>query len=198
VSLDPSILDLPIKEKRMKFVPTSIPDMVVIEPQVFRDERGFFLETFNRRKFAEVGINPDFAQDNHSRSCRGTLRGLHYQVQNVQGKLLRATAGEIFDVAVDLRRSSTTFGKWAGVILSAENMRLVWVPPGFAHGFLVLSEFAEVEYKCTDFYNPAAERCIAFNAPDLNIDWPGSDFNQLILSSKDRAGCPFVSAEVFP
>lgn len=182
----------------MKFLPTAIPDAIVIEPDVFADPRGFFLETWSRKKFAEAGLNVDFVQDNHSRSGRNVLRGLHYQLQNPQGKLVRVTLGEVFDVVVDIRRSSPTFGKWNGQILSAENKKLFWVPPGLAHGFLVLSDVAEFQYKCTDFYNPAAERCIIWNDPTLNIDWPCNDPQQLLLSGKDRAGVLLKDAEVFP
>lgn len=177
--------------------PKAIPDLLVVEPAVFADSRGFFIETWNRRKFAEAGLDFDFVQDNHSRSVKNTLRGLHYQIQNPQGKLVRVTFGEVYDVAVDIRRSSPTFGQWVGEILSAENKRMFWVPPGFAHGFLVLSDVAEFQYKCTDFYNPAAERCIKWDDPDLNIDWPCNDIDQLILSSKDQAGSSFKAAEVF-
>jgi len=181
----------------MKVTPTAIPDVLVIEPQVFSDARGFFLETWNRRKFAEAGLDADFMQDNHSCSVKNTLRGLHYQLQNTQGKLVRVNLGKVFDVAVDIRRSSPTFGKWVGEIVSAENKKLFWVPPGFAHGFMVLSDVAEFQYKCTDYYNPAAERCIAFDDPDLAIDWPVKDQSQLILSAKDRAGKAFKEAELF-
>ncbi|NLF98272.1 MAG: dTDP-4-dehydrorhamnose 3,5-epimerase [Candidatus Riflebacteria bacterium] len=181
----------------MKVTPTSIPDVLVIEPAVFSDARGFFLETWNRRKFAEAGLDADFVQDNHSCSLKNTLRGLHYQLQNTQGKLVRVNLGTVFDVAVDIRRSSPTFGKWVGEVVSAENKKLFWVPPGFAHGFMVLSDVAEFQYKCTDYYNPAAERCIAFDDPDLAIDWPVKDPTQLILSEKDRNGKAFKDAELF-
>lgn len=156
------------------------------------------METWNRRKFADAGLNLDFVQDNHSSSVKGTLRGLHYQTANAQGKLVRVTAGEVFDVAVDLRKSSPTFGQWAGEVLSAENKLLLWVPPGFAHGFLVLSETAEFQYKCTDYYNPASERCIIWNDPKLNISWPCADGLTPILSAKDVSGCKFTEAELFP
>lgn len=182
----------------MKVVPTAIPDVLIIEPQVFGDHRGFFMETWSRKKFQEAGLNFDFVQDNHSSSVKGTLRGLHYQTVNTQGKLVRVTVGKVFDVAVDIRRSSPTFGKWAGEILSAENRKMFWVPPGFAHGFLVLSDIAEFQYKCTDFYNPAHEKCIVWNDPQLNIAWPLESGQQLILSEKDKAGRSFVEAEVFP
>lgn len=182
----------------MKIVPTAIPDALIIEPQVFGDHRGFFMETWNRKKFREAGLNFDFVQDNHSSSVKGTLRGLHYQTVNTQGKLVRVTAGKVFDVAVDIRRSSPTFGKWVGEILSAENRKMFWVPPGFAHGFLVLSDIAEFQYKCTDFYNPAHEKCIVWNDPQLNIAWPLENGLQPILSEKDKAGRAFAEAEVFP
>ncbi|KAF1081098.1 MAG: dTDP-4-dehydrorhamnose 3,5-epimerase [Candidatus Rifleibacterium amylolyticum] len=181
----------------MKITPTAIPDVLVIEPVVFSDARGFFLETWNRRKFAEAGLDADFVQDNHSCSHKNTLRGLHYQLQNTQGKLVRVNLGTVYDVAVDIRRSSSTFGKWVGEVVSAENRKLFWVPPGFAHGFMVLSDVAEFQYKCTDYYNPAAERCIAFDDPDLAIAWPVKDPTQLILSEKDRNGKAFREAELF-
>ena len=182
----------------MKIVPTAIPDALIIEPQVFGDQRGFFMETWSRKKFQEAGLNFDFVQDNHSSSVKGTLRGLHYQTVNTQGKLVRVTVGKVFDVAVDIRRSSPTFGKWVGEILSAENRKMFWVPPGLAHGFLVLSDIAEFQYKCTDFYNPAHEKCIVWNDPQLNIDWPLENSLQPILSEKDKAGRAFAGAEVFP
>ncbi|PKL40230.1 MAG: dTDP-4-dehydrorhamnose 3,5-epimerase [Candidatus Riflebacteria bacterium HGW-Riflebacteria-1] len=182
----------------MKITPTAIPEVLVIEPVVFSDARGFFLETWSRRKFAEAGLDADFVQDNHSSSVKNTLRGLHYQLQNTQGKLVRVNLGVVYDVAVDIRRSSPTFGKWVGEVISADNRRLFWVPPGFAHGFLVLSDVAEFQYKCTDYYNPAAERCIAFNDPDLAIDWPVTDPGQLILSAKDQAGKALKTADLFP
>mgnify|MGYP000896869848 FL=1 len=182
----------------MKVIQTAIPDALIIEPQVFGDPRGFFMETWNRKKFEEAGLHFDFVQDNHSSSVKGTLRGLHYQTVNAQGKLVRVTAGKVFDVAVDIRRSSPTFGKWIGDILSADNRKMLWVPPGFAHGFLVLSDIAEFQYKCTDFYNPAHEKCIIWNDPQLNIAWPLEPAMQLILSEKDKAGRAFAAAEVFP
>lgn len=182
----------------MKIIPTAIPGALVIEPQVFGDQRGFFMETWNRKKFREAGLDFDFVQDNHSSSVKGTLRGLHYQTVNTQGKLVRVTAGKVFDVAVDIRRSSPTFGKWVGEILSAENRKMFWVPPGFAHGFLVLSDVAEFQYKCTDFYNPAHEKCIVWNDPQLNIAWPLENGLQPILSEKDKAGRSFAEVEVFP
>jgi dTDP-4-dehydrorhamnose 3,5-epimerase len=181
----------------MQVVTTGLPDVLILEPKVFGDERGFFFESFNARQFAEAtGLHPEFVQDNHSRSAKGVLRGLHYQVQQAQGKLVRVTAGEVFDVAVDLRRSSPTFGQWVGVHLSAENKRQVWVPEGFAHGFVVLSEFAEFLYKTTDYYAPEHERSIRWDDPTLAIDWPLIDAPQ--LSAKDQAGLNFQDAPVFP
>ena len=156
----------------MQFIPTSIPDVILIVPKVFGDERGFFMETYRNNLFAEMGIPDDFVQDNHSGSQRGTLRGLHYQIQQTQGKLVRAVAGELYDVVVDIRRSSPTFGKWVGEILSAENKRQLWVPPGFAHGFCVLSEWAEIVYKATDFYAPQWERSLLWNDPEIGVEWP--------------------------
>lgn len=167
----------------------AIPEVVMLEPKVFGDERGFFFESYNEQSFAEViGRSVRFVQDNHSRSTRGVLRGLHYQVEQPQGKLVRVIAGEIFDVAVDIRRDSATFGQWVGAMLSAGNRRQLWVPEGFAHGFLVLSDVAEVLYKTTDFYAPEHERCIRWNDPDLDIDWPLN--MEPVLSAKDRAGMP--------
>jgi len=181
----------------MQVVTTALPDVLILEPMVFGDERGFFFESFNARRFAEAtGLHPEFVQDNHSRSAKGVLRGLHYQVQQAQGKLVRVTAGEVFDVAVDLRRSSPTFGRWVGVHLSAENKRQVWVPEGFAHGFVVLSEFAEFLYKTTDYYAPEHERCIRWDDPTLAIDWPLTEAPQ--LSAKDQAGLSFHDAAMFP
>ncbi|MGQ7816786.1 dTDP-4-dehydrorhamnose 3,5-epimerase [Metapseudomonas furukawaii] len=181
----------------MKAIPTAIPDVIVLEPRVFGDERGFFFESFNARAFTEAtGLERDFVQDNHSRSQRGVLRGLHYQLQSAQGKLVRVVQGEVFDVAVDIRRSSPTFGRWVGVHLSAENKRQLWIPEGFAHGFLVLSESAECLYKTTDYYAPEHERCIRWNDPDLAIDWPLKDAPQ--LSAKDQAGSAFKDADLFP
>ncbi|MDT4847819.1 dTDP-4-dehydrorhamnose 3,5-epimerase [compost metagenome] len=180
----------------MKAIPTDIPDVLILEPRVFGDERGFFFESFNARTFAEVtGVTCDFVQDNHSRSQRGVLRGLHYQLQQPQGKLVRVVQGEVFDVAVDVRRNSPTFGRWVGVHLSAENKRQLWVPAGFAHGFLVLSEQAEFLYKTTDYYAPEHERCIRWDDPDLAIDWPLAEAPQ--LSAKDQAGARFKDADLF-
>ncbi len=181
----------------MQVTPTALPDVLVIEPKVFGDARGFFFESFNRRAFREAtGLDLDFVQDNHSRSSRGVLRGLHYQIKQAQGKLVRCVAGEVFDVAVDIRRASPQFGKWAGVTLSAENKREVWVPPGFAHGFLVVSDTAEILYKTTDYYAPEHERSIAWNDPDLAIVWPLA--GEPVLSAKDKAGVRLRDAEVFP
>ncbi|NYT83414.1 dTDP-4-dehydrorhamnose 3,5-epimerase [Alcaligenaceae bacterium] len=173
-----------------------IPDVVLLEPKVFGDDRGFFYESFNQAQFdAAVGRKVPFVQDNHSRSARNVLRGLHYQIQQPQGKLVRVVQGEVFDVAVDLRKSSPTFGKWVGALLSGENKRQLWVPEGFGHGFVVLSEHAEFLYKTTDYYAPAHERCIAWNDPDLAIDWKLQ--GEPVLSAKDAQGVAFAQAEVF-
>ena len=180
----------------MNVTPTAIPDVLVIEPKVFGDARGFFLESWNQRAFSAAGIRAGFVQDNHSRSARDVLRGLHYQLQHPQGKLVRVIAGEIYDAAVDIRRNSPTFGRWVGLALSAENRRMVWVPAGFAHGFLVVSEAAEVLYKATDYYAPEHERTIAWDDPDLAIEWPLS--GPPVLSAKDKAGVRFRDAQVFP
>lgn len=180
----------------MNAIETALAGVLILEPRVFGDDRGFFYESYNRRVLAEVaGITQDFVQDNHSRSARNVLRGLHYQIKQPQGKLVRAIAGEVFDVAVDIRRSSPTFGKWAGVNLSAENKRMLWIPPGFAHGFLVLSDHAEFLYKTTDYWAPEHERSIAWNDPELAIDWPLA--GEPVLSAKDRAGLRLKEAEVF-
>jgi dTDP-4-dehydrorhamnose 3,5-epimerase len=167
----------------------------IIEPKVFADQRGFFLESYNERVFKSLGIESHFVQDNHSSSQRGVLRGLHYQIQQPQGKLIRVLRGEIFDVAVDLRKSSPDFGKWTSVRLSEENRRMLWVPSQFAHGFLVLSETAEVSYKATDYYSPQWERSLLWNDPDIGIEWPAAE--ELILSEKDRNGRRFSEAEVY-
>jgi len=181
----------------MKVTPTSIADVLQIEPKVFGDERGFFMETYNQRDFTrQTGLSPDFVQDNHSLSGKHVLRGLHYQLQQPQGKLVRVIKGEIFDVAVDIRKSSDTFGQWAGVTLSSDNKKQLWVPEGFAHGFLVLSDTAEVTYKTTDYYNPQAEHCIAWDDPDLAIDWPIKGITP-DLSEKDQHGGAFISASYF-
>lgn len=181
----------------MKFIPTAIPDVIVIEPRVFEDERGFFLESYQKKTFQEAGIDGDFVQDNHSSSRQGVLRGLHYQVKQAQGKLLRAVAGEIFDVAVDLRRSSPTFGRWVGMMLSAQEKNQLWVPPGFAHGFYVLSPVAELFYKTTDYYAPQWERSLLWNDPELGIRWPLLDGTPPTLSTKDETGLPLSRAETF-
>ncbi len=181
----------------MKVIACSIPDVLIIEPKVFGDERGFFYESFNAHAFkAATGVDCQFVQDNHSRSQRGVLRGLHYQIEQAQGKLVRASSGEVLDIAVDIRRSSPTFGQWVGVLLSAENKRQLWVPAGFAHGFVVLSESAEFLYKTTDYYAPAHERCIRWDDPTLAIDWQLNEAPQ--LSAKDQAGVLFTEAELFP
>lgn len=181
----------------MKVIPTAIPDVLVLEPRVFGDARGFFLESFNQRAFAEAtGLNPTFVQDNHSRSARGVLRGLHFQVQQPQGKLVRVVRGAVFDVAVDIRPESPTFGRWAGVELSEDNHRQLWIPPGLAHGFLVLSETADFLYKTTDYYAPAHERSIAWNDPTLAIDWPLAGA-QPALSAKDQAAMSLAEAVRF-
>lgn len=180
----------------MNVIQTSIPDVLIIEPEIFGDERGFFYESYNQKALAEQAcITQNFVQDNHSRSARNVLRGLHYQVKHPQGKLMRVTVGEAFDVAVDIRRSSPTFGKWVGIILSAENKRQLWVPEGFAHGFVVLSDFAEFLYKTTDYYAPEHERSIVWNDPDLAIDWPLE--GEPLLSLKDSKGQSFKEAEIF-
>lgn len=182
----------------MKVVATKIPDVLLIEQRMFKDERGFFIESWNARTFNQaVGTDVTFVQDNHSRSVRNVLRGLHYQIQNPQGKLVRAATGRVFDVAVDLRRSSATFGCWVGTELTEENGRQIWIPAGFAHGFIALSAVADVMYKTTDYYAPEHERCVAWNDPTIAIAWPLNDGTP-ILSPKDRAGLTLQSAEVFP
>ena len=181
----------------MEYVRLDVPDMVLIKPQVFGDDRGFFMETFRQNEFEDKVSNLRFVQDNHSLSKRGTLRGLHYQINQPQGKLVRVISGEVFDVGVDLRKSSPTFGNWSGVTLSSENKEILWVPPGFAHGFYVLSDRAEFEYKCTDYYAPEHERSIQWDDPDIGIDWPLLSGSLPLLSSKDRAGVSFKDAEVF-
>jgi dTDP-4-dehydrorhamnose 3,5-epimerase len=180
----------------MKVTPTAIPDVLIIEPKVFGDARGFFYESFNKKAFDEAtGTDHQFVQDNHSRSAMGVLRGLHYQIQQPQGKLVRVVQGEVFDVAVDLRKSSPTFGKWAGVHLSADNKKQLWVPEGFAHGFLVLSESAEFLYKTTDFYAPQYERCLIWSDPELSVCWPST--GQPALSAKDAVGSMLRDADLF-
>jgi dTDP-4-dehydrorhamnose 3,5-epimerase len=180
----------------MQVIHTAIPDVLLLEPKVFGDARGFFFESYNARTFLEViGQQQNFVQDNHSRSAKNVLRGLHYQSQHPQGKLIRAILGEVYDVAVDLRRSSPTFGKWVGMHLSAENRRMAWIPAGFAHGFLVLSDVAEFLYKTTDYYAPAHERTLLWNDPALGIPWPLA--GEPVLSEKDRAGKLLKDAELF-
>jgi len=181
----------------MKFIPTDIPDVIIVEPKIFGDARGFFFESYRESEFAEAGITTTFVQDNHSGSRQGTLRGLHYQIRQSQGKLLRVIAGQIFDVAVDLRRSSPTFGQWVSTILSAENKLQFWIPPGFAHGIYVLSDWAELLYKTTDYYAPQWERTIRWDDPQLAIDWPLIDQQPPILSAKDTQGQLFMEAELF-
>jgi len=183
----------------MKFLPTKIPDVVLVEPQAFVDQRGVFMETWEHRKFTQGGIDAQFVQDNHSISMQWVLRGLHYQVRNPQGKLVRVVSGEVFDVAVDLRRSSPTFGQWVGEVLSATNRRMLWIPPGFAHGLLVLSERADFLYKCTNYYDPASERALLWNDPDVAIEWPGLPSGITpIVSAKDAAAARLSEAEYFP
>ncbi|MBZ9557590.1 dTDP-4-dehydrorhamnose 3,5-epimerase [Halomonas coralii] len=180
----------------MKVVATDLPEVVILEPKVFGDARGFFMESFNQRAFEEAtGCRREFVQDNHSRSRQGVLRGLHYQLEHTQGKLVRVTHGRVYDVAVDLRRSSPHFGQWVGVELSADNHRQLWVPEGFGHGFVVLSESADFLYKTTDYYHPASERSIRYDDPELGIEWP--DVPNLTLSDKDLAGATLREAEVF-
>lgn len=180
----------------MKVTPLAIHDVFVVEPKVFGDDRGFFFESFNQAQFEQaIGRQVSFVQDNHSRSAKNVLRGLHYQIQQPQGKLVRVTAGEVFDVAVDLRKSSPTFGKWVGELLSGENKKQMWIPEGFAHGFLVLSDYAEFLYKTTDYYAPAHERCLIWNDSAVNVQWPLQ--STPLLSGKDAKGSPFESADVF-
>lgn len=180
----------------MKVIPTAIPEVILIEPKVFKDDRGYFFESYQRQRFIDAGIPFEFVQDNHSKSTKGVLRGLHYQVQQPQGKLVRVINGEIYDVAVDIRKNSPTFGKWVGDYLSGENKRMIWVPPGFAHGFFVTSMEAEIIYKATDYYAPQWERTIAWNDPTIGVQWPIDNFPP-ILSAKDEAGKPFIEAEVY-
>jgi dTDP-4-dehydrorhamnose 3,5-epimerase len=180
----------------LKSTRLAIPDVVLFEPKVFGDERGFFFESFNQRQFEEaIGKSVGFVQDNHSRSARHVLRGLHYQIQHAQGKLVRVVQGEVFDVAVDMRKSSPTYGQWVGEILSAENKKQLWVPEGFAHGFYTLSETAEFLYKTTDYYTPAFERCLRWDDPDVGINWPAT--GEPLVSAKDKVGIDFSSAEAF-
>ncbi|MEX1298686.1 MAG: dTDP-4-dehydrorhamnose 3,5-epimerase [Desulfotignum sp.] len=181
----------------MEVVPTRLPDVRILRPRVFGDDRGFFMETFRDSEFREDVADVVFVQDNHSRSGQGVLRGLHYQICRPQGKLVRVIAGQVFDVAVDIRKSSKDFGRWAGVVLSAENKDMLWVPPGFAHGFYVMSEHAEFVYKCTEYYAPEHERVILWNDPAIGIDWPLPDGSLPVLSPKDAAGLLLKDAEVF-
>jgi len=181
----------------MKFVSTAHPEVTRITPTVFEDSRGHFMETWQSRRFRDAGIDAEFVQDNLSESSKGTLRGLHYQIEQPQGKLVRVVSGEVFDVAVDLRRSSPNFGKWVGETLSARNRHQLWVPPGFGHGFLVLSDTAVFEYKCTDFYAPEFERSIRWNDPDIGIEWPLADDEQPVLSEKDAAAAFLKDAETY-
>lgn len=183
--------------ERLTVCPSNIPDVLLLEPQVFRDERGLFMETYQQEKFAAHGITSAFVQDNHSGSHQGVLRGLHYQLRQAQGKLVRAVSGEVFDVAVDLRRSSPTFGQWTGTVLSSQNRLQLWIPPGFAHGFYVLSEWAEVLYKTTDYYAPQWERTLLWNDPQLAISWPLLPDKPLIVSPKDAQGKLLRDAELF-
>ena len=179
----------------MNVTPTALPDVLLVEPRVFGDERGFFFESWNLRAFAAAGLDATFVQDNHSRSVRNVLRGLHYQLEHAQGKLVRVSLGEVFDVAVDIRRSSPTFGRWVGLTLSAENRRMLWIPPGFAHGFLVLSEAAEFLYKTTDYWYPEHERALLWNDPALAIRWPLE--GAPLLAPKDAAGRPLAAADLY-
>ena len=181
----------------MTITPTAIPEVKLIEPRVFGDARGWFMETWEINKFANAGLTLNFVQDNHSYTQRGTLRGLHYQIQQPQGKLVRVVSGEVFDVAVDMRRASPTFGRWAGATLSVENRRQLWIPPGFAHGFYVLSEAAEFVYKCTDFYAPQFERTLQWNDPTVGVAWPLLNDAAILLSPKDQNGLPLSVAEAY-
>ncbi|MCX6056581.1 MAG: dTDP-4-dehydrorhamnose 3,5-epimerase [Chloroflexi bacterium] len=181
----------------MEFVPTQIPDVVLIQPRIFEDERGFFLESYQKERFSAAGIHADFVQDNHSASSKGVLRGLHYQVCQPQGKLVRVVVGEVFDVAVDLRRHSWTFGCWVGISLSAKKKNQLWIPPGFAHGFYVTSEMAEILYKATDYYAPQWERSLSWNDPVLGIDWPLTNGELPTLAEKDRRGSLLADTELY-
>jgi dTDP-4-dehydrorhamnose 3,5-epimerase len=181
----------------MKFIPTNIPDVQIIKPDCHEDERGFFMETYRAELFAEAGITASFVQENQSGSTQGTLRGLHYQIRQAQGKLVQVISGEIFDVAVDIRRSSSSFGAWVGNVLSAENQQQMWIPPGFAHGFYVLSEWANVVYKVTDYYSPEWERTLLWNDPEIGIDWSVNPEIPLLISKKDAAGIPLSEIETF-
>lgn len=181
----------------MQFIPTEIPEVILLEPKIYSDSRGFLMETFQSRRFAEAGIIADFVQDNHSGSHCGTLRGLHYQIDQPQGKLVRVTHGEVYDVAVDIRRSSPTFGHWVGAYLSADNKRQIWIPVGFAHGIYILSEWAEVVYKLTNLYTPTSERTLLWDDPDLDIHWPLVNGQPPILSERDSRGKTLKEAQLF-
>lgn len=180
----------------MRITPTALPDVLLIEPRVFGDDRGFFFESYNRRVLADAGIDAEFVQDNHSRSRRGVLRGLHYQIEHAQGKLVRVSSGEVFDVAVDIRSGSPTFGRWLGMTLSADNKRMLWIPPGYAHGFIVLSDAAEFLYKTTDYWYPEHERTLLWSDPEIGIAWPLD--GEPALAAKDAAGRPLRLADVYP
>jgi len=182
----------------VKFTPTRIPGVLLVEPKVFGDARGFFLESWNASAFREAGLDVSFVQDNHSHSTRGTLRGLHYQIRRAQGKLVRVVSGAVFDVAVDLRRSSSHFGHWVGEILSGENKRMLWIPPGFAHGFYAMSDEADFLYKCTEGYAPEQERTLRWDDPDVAIDWPLQEGETPLLSGKDARGASLAEAETYP
>ena len=181
----------------MAFTPTAHPDVIRIEPRIYQDERGFFMETYQKEKYYKAGIPFEFVQDNHSSSVKGTLRGLHYQITHVQGKLVWVVVGKIYDVAVDIRRSSPNFGKWVASILSSDNKEQLWIPPDFAHGYYTLSDRADVVYKTTDYYDPEGDRCIRWDDPNLAIDWPIPDGEKPLLSEKDADGCLFVKAEMY-
>ena len=181
----------------MEFAPTQIPDVIVIDPVVYEDQRGFLMETWHAKKFREAGIDAEFVQDVHSRSAKGTVRGLHYQVKQAQGKLIRVIRGEAFDVAVDIRKSSPTFGQWVGEILSEGNRKLIWIPPGFAHGFMVLSEFADFEYRMTNFHAPEYARSIRWDDPEIGIEWPVPVHSAPLMSDADRKGVALRDAEVY-
>ena len=181
----------------MNVINTKIPDVKIIEPQIFGDDRGHFFVPWGEKQFAEQGLDYTFVQDNHSRSAQGILRGLHYQIKQPQGKLVRVVTGSVYDVAVDIRKQSPTFGQWVGVELNDKNHRMLWVPPGFAHGFYVISEYADFLYKCTDHYAPEYERCIMWNDADLAIDWPLVDAKEPLFSEKDKEGSSFANADIF-
>lgn len=181
----------------MQIIDTALDSVKIIEPKVFGDDRGFFLESWNKQLFEDHGLPSHFVQDNHSRSSQGVLRGLHYQLKNPQGKLVRVTSGEVFDVAVDMRKSSAQFGQWVGVLLSESNKRQLWVPPGFAHGFYVVSESADFQYKCTDYYAPEHERSLMWNDPTVAVEWPIIDNSEPLLATKDAAGLPLDQCDTF-